>query len=85
MEIMGLKALRTINENPDDYGMTAPLATMPTIFAALKDQNNIAQFFDDVHAGYEDALKNGDILKILESFYGEGKVPAWVLNGNPNL
>lgn len=85
VEIMGLKALRDLHENLDDYGMTAPLQTMPTIFAAPKDQKNIAQFLNDLHTGYEDALKNGAILKILESFYGEGKVPDWVLHGNPNL
>ena len=76
-DLGGLDLIKTLNLKEDDYDYTKFISSSNRTMMFMKTGNEkmIAAF----NAGYTSIMKNGTYKKILEKYYGTGKIPASVL------
>jgi len=76
-DLGGLDLIRTLNLNEEDFNYTKFISSSNRTMMFLKaDNDKVVSAFT---AGYSTIMKNGTYKKILEKYYGAGKVPASVL------
>jgi polar amino acid transport system substrate-binding protein len=79
-DLVGYFLLKQNGESIDNYGVTNPLSIVKASIVFPKKFPGSDTIVQNMKNGLAMIKKNGTALKIMEEYYGVGKVPDWVLN-----
>lgn len=70
VDIFGWYALKELNANRDEYGVTSPLFLVESCLLVSRTLPEARRITEDFRTGFEAAKKSGRLRSILESVYG---------------
>jgi polar amino acid transport system substrate-binding protein len=78
-DIGGIENIKNLGLKQSDFAYTKYIVSSNRTMMFSKITPNNDKIFSDFNKGYKIIMKNGTYKKILEKYYGKGKIPASVL------